>query len=308
MNTRTNRPNKTKIAQAAQTTEASPIIAPPMPGWGERVRVVFVTPEIAQAWVDRNTTNRALRKWMVEQYETDMKRYKWWGPSAIIILEDGTLGDGQHRLYAIIKSGVGQWLIVIEGVKRSELLNIDTQRPRHFADNVVISGSVVDATKQLCAVTRAIAEGARSGRAHTFTDRVAMVTEHREAAEWAINHAPRRQRMRGSIVLGAIGRAWYVEQDLRRLARFCEVLDTGQSTLPDESAAIVLRDMLMGSNVEVSNRSEFSDYFRRTQKAIHYFMHGTPITKLGSCVCEAYPLKPRCNDKRECIDLLRKAA
>lgn len=78
----------------------------------------IITPQIASEYLAKNTNNyRVLSKSKVDVYAEDMRNGNWQeNGEGIAFGEDGTLKDGQHRLHAIIRSGVTVPMLVIRGV------------------------------------------------------------------------------------------------------------------------------------------------------------------------------------------------
>ena len=78
----------------------------------------MITPQIASEYLAKNTNNyRVLSKSKVDSYAEDMKSGNWQeNGEGIAFSEDGTLKDGQHRLQAIIRSGVTIPMLVVRGV------------------------------------------------------------------------------------------------------------------------------------------------------------------------------------------------
>lgn len=80
-----------------------------------------ITPEIAKKYLEKNTRNyRSLSKNTVDTYAEDMKIGKWEeNGECIAFYENGDLFDGQHRLHAIVKSGVTLRMMVERGIPNS---------------------------------------------------------------------------------------------------------------------------------------------------------------------------------------------
>lgn len=105
--------------------------------------VVFVTPEIAERWLTKNTRNRKLRDGDVRSYTRDMAAGNWlFTGEAVKFATDGALLDGQHRLTAIIKSGATVPMLVIRNVPTEAQSVMDTGRKRTAADDLTIAGEI----------------------------------------------------------------------------------------------------------------------------------------------------------------------
>jgi hypothetical protein len=115
--------------------------------------VVEITPAVAKRLLQGNINNRNLRKRKIETYATAMKAGQW-RPTRepIEFAEDGTLLNGQHRLHAVIESGVTILNPVKLGVDPREQLVMDTGMSRMASDVLAMNG-YEDAT-QLAAAAK----------------------------------------------------------------------------------------------------------------------------------------------------------
>lgn len=135
-----------------------------VPTWGKACpwrysEYLLVTPEIATLMLATNTRNRSLNRKDVNKYATRMINNKWETThQGIAFDKSGTLADGQHRLTAIVTTGVAVVLLVLwnqprvggpidDGRKRSNVdrSNIDEPeiskealRNRHEICNVLV--------------------------------------------------------------------------------------------------------------------------------------------------------------------------
>lgn len=113
-----------------------------------------VTPEIARSMLAKNTSNRAMRKGIVQYYEREIKNGKWdVNGESIKIAFDGTLLDGQHRLEAISRSGCPIETFVVRGLPRDTFVTIDAGKSRDHGDYLKIAG-YEGHTKTLAAAAR----------------------------------------------------------------------------------------------------------------------------------------------------------
>jgi hypothetical protein len=250
-----------------------------------------VTPKKAEAWLNANNSNRKLRAGVAEKYADDMRNGRWTEcPVPIAFYADGELADGQHRLWAIVEADVSIKFPIARGLTREAGLNIDTGLTRSLVDNARISGADRDLSNELLSVARAIEDGsaANKGNPRSNSERLALVEKHRGAAKWTVTHGPRGRGLRSALTLGAIGRAYYHENDLDRLIQFSNVLSSGHVMNADtDSAAITIRNYLL-------NRGQFTsgtwrDTFLKVQNAIRYFMRGQKLTIIKGVGEEAYP-------------------
>lgn len=71
-----------------------------------KIQVVDVTPKQAEAWLKLNTSNRPLRKTYAKALSESMKRGEFMPTHQGIAINGSRLLDGQHRLMAVIESGL----------------------------------------------------------------------------------------------------------------------------------------------------------------------------------------------------------
>lgn len=95
----------------------------------------LITPEIALDLLTRNTNNRKLNPTRVAVLAALMIAGKFiFNGETIKIDRNGRMLDGQHRLHAIIKSGIPQYMIIVEDLDPECWITIDTGRSRSLAD------------------------------------------------------------------------------------------------------------------------------------------------------------------------------
>ena len=81
---------------------------------GMKIKKVMMTPELAKAYLDLNTRNRSISQNHVRFLSREMQAGRWKLNGDTICLSKTRLIDGQHRLLAIIDSGMAFPMLVIE--------------------------------------------------------------------------------------------------------------------------------------------------------------------------------------------------
>lgn len=104
------------------------------------IRVEYVTPQMAQTYLEHNMNNRTLSRIQVGKYAHAMSIGDWQLSDPIKFDTYGRLIDGQHRLAAIIESGVTVAMFVVRGLDPSAQDIIDTGRARTASDALKIHG------------------------------------------------------------------------------------------------------------------------------------------------------------------------
>jgi len=253
---------------------------------------VFVTPKIAELWLDANRTNREFRPTNFAKIVADMRADAWtYCVAPICFYADGDLADGQHRLWAIIETGKSYWFDMVYDLSREDGLNIDTGLKRDLVDNARISGRDDELSKTIISTARAMEFGTCSHAALSNNTTLAIVNKHREAALFAASHVRRKSLLCGSVVLAAVGRAYEAGVDHDKLMRFCAVLGSGLYNNEGETAGIAIRNYLLTKGALASSSALWSDTFYKVQNAIAAFAAGHKRTTVRSVGEETYPLR-----------------
>lgn len=126
--------------------------------------VVFVTPDMAERWLKQdNTRNRNLNDKTVATYARDMGSGAWLlTGEGIKFSTEGVLLDGQHRLAAIVRTGITVSMFVMRGVAPEAQTVMDTGRKRTSADDLSIHG---EKNSSMLAATVKLALGVEAGAA-----------------------------------------------------------------------------------------------------------------------------------------------
>lgn len=99
---------------------------------------LFVTPQVAQELLRTQIINRPLNYATVKKYANDMANGNWEQcGDTICVDQNGCLTDGQHRLRAIIESGVAQRMLLVKGIEHS--IYKDTGSKRTLVGNIKIA-------------------------------------------------------------------------------------------------------------------------------------------------------------------------
>lgn len=128
--------------------------------------VVPVDPDRAARWLaEFNTHNRKIRKAHVAALARDMSSSRWsFNGAPIVFGADGSLLDGQHRLSAIVESGMTISLLVVRGVPNEAQHTMDTGSRRTAADAYTLDGRGKNASRATAVARFAlILEGSADG-------------------------------------------------------------------------------------------------------------------------------------------------
>ena len=102
----------------------------------------LITPNIAKAILEKNISNRNIRKIKIEQYAREMIEGNWKSDTFefIKISKSGNLIDGQHRLMAIIKANIEIEMQIAYNVPDDVYSVLDTGINRNTGDVFQITG------------------------------------------------------------------------------------------------------------------------------------------------------------------------
>jgi len=243
-----------------------------------KTQVMQITPELAQQFLAKNTSNRKIMNTVVAGYVREMKAGYWHEThQGIAFYEDGTLADGQHRLTAITKAGISVNMVVTFDLKKPAALGIDCGAKKGQADVLVISGEDW-ATKDTVAILSLILFGGRKKSpteikncaSHDLLDAV------RFACEAVAGHA---RGIGNASVRGAIALAVLNGVDKSVVQGFCSVLKSGINRESGDVSVILLRNTLLTSKTQKSG-SDREKAMRTTQNALKAYMSGVDLKLL----------------------------
>lgn len=178
-----------------------------------RLVVERITPEQAAKMLQKNIEgNRKLRPSVVKALANDIKTGDWKVThQGLAISTSGVLLDGQHRLQAIIQSGVPADLAVIYGCPDESFDVIDSGLSRSVADRLMVNRGVVAVSKFLHLLINPGSQRASSAVLKHYLAKFGRLTEEL-VNEHPINKPKlTNQRVRAAVVvLAAEGSRDYV--------------------------------------------------------------------------------------------------
>ena len=101
-----------------------------------------VTPSLAASYLKHNiSTNRTIRKALVDRYAADMKSGHWSQASGSVMFDHlGNLVDGQHRMSAVVQAGITVRMKMESIPEGASLEGIDRGRSRTIGDLLELRG------------------------------------------------------------------------------------------------------------------------------------------------------------------------
>jgi len=239
-----------------------------------------ITPEMATAILENcQGSNRSVSDATVAKYSADMKFGKWRiTHQGIAFSKSGQLLDGQHRMWAIVQSGVAVEMKVTFGLDSEAMLSIDQNRPRSVADAFAIKG--MSSASRFVACVRAIAIITGEDTPRSF-DRVQKMGEFYKSG---IDFALAAGLPGAASVQGAF--AFAHKTDPAAVTRFAEQFRTGLNIDSEDDPAATLREFILvnrgaaaasgGRRVATAKR----DTSLKVLRCIGAALHGEPLPRI----------------------------
>jgi hypothetical protein len=113
----------------------------------QEAKLVTITPKIAEQLLERNGSNRPLSPKKVGDYAADMKLDRWKANGETMKIDwNGDIQDGQHRLWAVLESGVTIKTWIIYNCDPADFTTIDRGKTRNLRDAVAVHEGRKDPT------------------------------------------------------------------------------------------------------------------------------------------------------------------
>ena len=252
--------------------------------------VMTITPELAAEWLAHNTHNRNVRQNVVGKYASDMKAGRWLLTHQGIAFDaDNVLVDGQHRLMAVVQSGVPVGMLVTRGVNLKHQIAVDDHSIRNVADALRLAEDY-DVTSMHVAVTHRMMEGLTTNSRRASKQEIkAFLDKYFDGVEFAIQAFPKATRgITQAAVRAVVGRAYY-SVDSQVLKRFADVLVTGLMG-DGEEAAVTMRNWLLQPVSRYGGSAHQRLVYAKCQRALYSFIRGEPLKRLYAAEHELFEL------------------
>lgn len=215
------------------------------------IEQMMVTPDVATRLLSYNTNNRAIKRHAVNEYAYKMAHGLWDENvlDPIVVTKDGVLENGQHRLLAVIKSGVPvQMLVATKTESASGAYDVGV--PRSSLDSLKIRGNL----------PAELGNTAVQGVISYFFEKLDLPRKTPELIEKYCEKygrflrdaytASRAGNSRSPICrkCGAISGAYAALRcgvDPEEIEKFFRVTNTGFSNRPQDSTAVLLRNYIL---------------------------------------------------------------
>lgn len=251
-----------------------------------QTKIILVTPNLAAQWLETNSNNRPLSKPYVEELARYLLNRTFQTTHQGIAFDNqDRLRDGQHRLTAIVQTGIAVRLLVATGLTEEELQAIDDGRRRTTQQVLSMLGEA-SVSYSATAIAREMLVGGHHLRGNPprlkpgRQDLVDFYRRHQAAVQYADQHFRNPQ---SGVALGYVGaviaRAFYTA-DRARLDHFAHVLASGYTKDGDESI-IRLRNYILHARREQKRGFKLrDDIYAKTARTLTDWLEGTPAKNL----------------------------
>lgn len=241
---------------------------------------VEVTPAKAAEWLEKNTFNRSISAATVNKYASDMMSGAWTlNHQGIAFGDDDVLVDGQHRLMAIVKSGMTIKMLVTFGAART---GIDELRVRSQFDVAKFGGMTDWMTRKRMEtgkVAYALFIVGRGRSAMSTTQIVDFCDKNKDAIMWVDENFTRNVRCISAAAVRAVFMAAYYHFDHEKLSAMVRALYSGVVSGKHESAAVRARDMLQSGELG-GGAIERLNAAKKLSRAVAAYCNGESLSKL----------------------------
>jgi hypothetical protein len=243
-----------------------------------------VTPAMAAQWLQRNFKNRPLSPHTVKAYARDMIGGVWVPThQGIAFNVRDELMDGQHRLSAIVLSGVMVRMMVtfgmpakIEGKAMTAMDAVDRGRPRSVADQLKMQHGLKDGTHiaAICLSIGSLCYGERTARL-SVEQTLQIFYLFEKSIRWVIENRPKQPGLRQTGVLAAFAFALNSadEETTSRLMTLWVSLTTGKGLFVHTPIAQLHR-FLTGSNAILFTKGMTRGLMELVLQALHLELFG----------------------------------
>ena len=259
----------------------------------------YITPDIAQKFLEVMGPNQKVSQKHVDYLVSAMKTGEWieGAGDPIQFNEQGEFINGQHRMWAIIESGMSFYFNVMRGLPIAAMGTIDTGRSRSLKAFLEIAKEANAST--VSAVLYNLYEYQNTGEiSKGWSQRLStkkaflMLQDHPSIRDSAAKALPIQHVLRGGQGRWATMHYILSNIDYDDAEFFFDKLTTGEG-LPSNSPIALLRGRML--DVRYSNRQKMAqrDFSALIFKAWNLYRTGTTIQQLsfrgGGANPEQYP-------------------
>lgn len=250
-----------------------------------KAEFILVTPEMAKEFLKRNVSNRVLSTKTVNKYAEDLKNNRWiLNGEPIQFNKKGELKNGQHRLHAIVLTGIAVTILVVTGIEDERAFETIDQGLARGAHTVLQLRGIPNAkrvqsfAKQLMTWDKTEDKGNFSlmgGKTFSNMEIVDYYEEHSEEITFVYDLFQDAQILRTCKAYSAVFVALILcfRADPDKTLDFMEKFKTG-ANLSENSPILLLRNKLTHVTVKDGGRRWATEVMALIIKAFNNFAAG----------------------------------
>lgn len=242
-------------------------------------RFVNVTPAMAAAWRERNHTNRNFRILIAQGYADEMRAGRWrLSGDALQFNREGELINGQHRLWAVVESGVTCQFLVMENLDDETAAITDGGTPRQASDTLKMLYGI-ERANVITGVIKALDQYIDGRRLKlSIGHAIEQVARYQGGCLWAVQAAPGRSRFAAAPVIAAL--VFAHRTNPVGVSEFGQLLFTG-ANLTDTSPILKCRNYIIDQGGAGRTKAARLQTFLLVLTALdRYLTHAGPVKHL----------------------------
>ena len=251
--------------------------------------IVTVTPELAREWLKHNNFNRPLKPRLVDKYARQILEGHWQRNHQGVAFDgNGILIDGQHRLYAVIKTGQSVRMLVFLNETQMAHESIDNGKIRSLLDVVRLELHDNTLKSKHISALKAMWAGrfCKNQDDLTAVEVGNMLRRYNSAVRFAVDMTD-IPGVNDAVVMGVLARAYFTVP-AERLLEFCRILRGYDSEHPSTGLIRNFRAWLLG----LRDRQEATrrDVYKRTQAVLAAFLKNETTCDMFRDQTEMFPI------------------
>lgn len=255
---------------------------------------IDLTPEIASEWISHsNSHNRKIIDSHVEQLAGEMRAGRWMlTHQGIAFSTNRVLLDGQHRLWAVVMSGVTVPMRIFVNEPPQAMDALDTGYRRTNDQIITLTGGMGQVTRNELATLRAMIAGLGPHQKRTAAVERELLARHRQAVAFAAEVMTGGRKFRGvstAATKAVLARAWY-SCDRDQLRRFGDVLRSGAPKGDCDQPIILLFQFLISTRGGRRPQPYEREVYAKTERALAAFIKTERLNRLHATASELFPL------------------
>jgi hypothetical protein len=269
---------------------------------GIEVRLIDMTPDIAEDLLDENLFNRKVRVRAIDELVEALRLGDWqFNGDPVRIADSGRLLDGQHRLMAIVEANVTVPVVLITGIPDKAQMTMDAGVKRTYADHLQLNGetqpnslgAIIASYRNYAANHGKVNWTGTGGRRASIAQLDRFFAEHQGLRE--ADHIAGNLYQKLRVSRPAIGIAYYVMQGLNPedCDFFWERVANGDQLSNDDTTQPILKLREYLLNKHAYDHRKLIPTLCAIFKTWNAYREGRPLNnavpKLGGAKPERFP-------------------